>query len=292
MAEVEKNPTGPLGDGPPPVWIPAPAGHIIPVRRFGAGGTLRPVVLVHGLQSHSGWFVQAARRVASIGHNVYAFDRCGSGLSTAEGDPGRELAGLVEEIDAVATHALSESVRTSVYLLAYCFGALPALLYAALYRPERVAGVVLATPAFFTRPQLPLRSQGRVVWSVLSRRPRRIGLPFLPHHFSELDPFIKSIRDDPLALWEVPARLLFEARRARARLPQAARALQTPLLVAMAGDDPICDNRRNRRLLHSVRAPVELHEYAGARHILEFSRQREAFLGDLAAWLKRHEELR
>lgn len=292
MDEPEGNTAGPLRERPLPVWIPAPAGHSIPVRRFGAGGTRRPVVLVHGLQSHSGWFVQAARRSASLGHTAYAFDRCGSGVSTVEGDPGPELAALVQEIDAVVQHALVESLRTSVYLLANCFGAIPALLYAALYRPERVAGLVLATPAFFTRVRLPLRDRARVLWSGLTRRPHQIRLPLRAEHFSELGPFIESVRADPYTLWEVPARLLFEAQRARGRLPAAARALQAPVLVALAGEDPISDNRRNRRLLDSVRAPVELHEYPGARHTLEFSRQRQAFLGDFAAWLDHREESR
>ena len=46
----------------------------------------------------------------------------------------------------------------------------------------------------------------------------------------------------------------------------------------------ICDNERNRRLLARVTAPKEVREYPGARHILEFSGQRAAFLNDLAVW--------
>ena len=35
-------------------------GARIPVRVFGTNGTRRPVIMTHGLESHSGWFVQSA----------------------------------------------------------------------------------------------------------------------------------------------------------------------------------------------------------------------------------------
>lgn len=54
----------PLRHAPSPSWIGAPAGHRIPVRLFGARGR-HPVVVLHGLQSHSGWFVPSATHVAS-----------------------------------------------------------------------------------------------------------------------------------------------------------------------------------------------------------------------------------
>ena len=80
---------------------------------------------------------------------------------------------------------------------------------------------------------------------------------------------------------------MYEVARARRWLPRAARALHAPLFVAYAGGDVICDNRRNRRLLARVASPMETHTYAGARHILEFSSERQAFFGDLAGWLGR-----
>jgi lactate dehydrogenase-like 2-hydroxyacid dehydrogenase len=68
-------------------------------------------------------------------------------------------------------------------------------------------------------------------------------------------------------------------------LPRAAAALRMPVFVALAGRDTICDNRRTLRLLRRVTGQVDLVEYRRARHILEFSEQRAAFLDDLAGWL-------
>ena len=278
-----------LGDAPPPMWIAASTGYRIPVRRFGIGGHRRPVVMLHGLQSHSGWFLQSARRIAEVGLPVHAFDRCGSGVSEGETESGSRLDGLLAEVDAVADQALAGTGHDSVHILGHCFGAIVALLYAALHRPARVASLVLATPALYTLSDLPARDKVRVLWSVLGRRPARVPVPLSPEQFSELQPFVDLVRDDPLALQTVPAQLLYEVRRARRQLAHAAAALRAPLLVAMAGDDLICDNRRNRRLLERVTSRKEVREYSGARHILEFSGQRDAFLNDLVAWFQQRE---
>ena len=278
-----------LANAPAPTWIAAPAGYRLPMRRFGVGGAGRPVVMLHGLQSHSGWFVQSARHLSALGLPTYLFDRCGSGVSEGETEIGSRIDGLLAEVDAVAAEALRGTAFDSVHLIGHCFGAIVSLLYAALHRPARVASLVLATPALYTQADLPPLDKARVLWSVLSRRPVRVPVPLSPEQFSELEPFVDFVRHDPLALRTAPARLLYEVGRGRRQLPRAARVLRTPLLVALAGGDVICDNKRNRRLLEHVTAPMEVHQYSGARHILEFSGEREAFFNDLTAWLKRQD---
>lgn len=270
-----------------PVWIAAPSGYRIPVRRYGAGGQRRPIVMLHGLQSHSGWFVQSCRHLSRQGIPVYAFDRRGSGLSEATRDTGARLEGLLAEIDAVADQAQADTGHTDVALVGHCFGAIPALLYAALYRPARVASLVLATPALYTLADLSVRDKARVLWSVLAGDTARVPVPLSPEQFSDLDPWVAFVRNDPLALRTVPARLMYEVARARSRLRSAAQALRAPLFVAYAGRDVICDNRRNRDLLARVTSPVESRTYPGARHILEFSTERDAFFADLVGWLTR-----
>jgi alpha-beta hydrolase superfamily lysophospholipase len=259
------------------------------VRRFEADGRGRPVVMVHGLESHSGWFVQSARRIATLGLPVHAYDRAGSGVSEADGDRWCRLDDLLAEIDVVADAALAGGPHHAIHLIGHCFGAILALLYAALHRPDRVASLALATPALYTRTDLDASAKLRVLWSVIRRRGERIAIPLSPHDFSELVPFVELVRGDPLVLRTAPARLFYEIRRARGQLRAAARALRAPVMAAIAGDDPICDNRRNHQLLERVTAEKQMRTYAGARHILEFSSARGAFLDDLAAWYRRQE---
>lgn len=273
---------------PAPEFIDAPDGYRIPVRVFGRAGAGRPVILVHGLQSHSGWFVQSARWLAGLGLPVYAFDRRGSGSSRVASHAGPRLVGLLEEMDVVADFALEGRDATTLHVVGHCFGAVPALLYAAFYRPQRVTTLVLATPGLYTRTDVKLRHKVAIVRGLVTRRASEIPVPLSPEQFSEIDEYVEFVRSDPLALRTIAGQFLFELQRARRRLHWAARKLRAPLLVALAGDDPICDNRRNRAFLESVRASKEIHEYPGARHILEFSMQRDAFFADLEDWFGRH----
>jgi len=279
-----------IGSGPEPVWIASPRGYAIPVRRYGTAGRRRPVIMLHGLESHSGWFVQSARAIAARGLPAHAFDRCGSGLSLTDPALGARFDALFAEIDAVGEAALEGTPHRAVHLVGHCFGALLALLYAAQRRPSRVASLVLATPALYTRDDLPPRRKARILWRALRAPAAREPVPLGPEDFSELEPFVDFIRRDPLALHSVPARLLFEIWRARFRLPRAAAALRVPLFAALAREDVVCDNPRNLALLARVKTSVEIIEYAGARHVLEFSGQRAAFLTELGAWLESQEK--
>jgi alpha-beta hydrolase superfamily lysophospholipase len=245
--------------------------------------------MLHGLESHAGWFVRSARHLAAHGFPVHAFDRCGSGVSRADATLGSDLEVLLAEIDTVGEAALAGTSHDRFTLVGHCFGALLALLYAGRHRPERVASLVLATPALHTRTDVPRRDKLRIVADVLRRGHARVPLPLEPEQFSELPAFVEMVRADPLALRSVPARLLFEVWRARFDLPKAAEALHAPLFVGMAQKDVICDNARNLRLLAHVTAPTAIVVYSGARHILELSAQSEAFLNDLATWLQRQE---
>jgi len=289
---VEASPSGMttlVGAAPAPDWIDAPGGYRIPVRQYGLAGGGRPVVMLHGLESHSGWFVQSATHIAARGMPVHAFDRCGSGVSQGPPELGARIDDLLVELDAVVLHALEGTGFQAVHLVGHCFGALLAMLYAAVHRPARVAALALATPALYTHTALgPLAKLG-ILASAAGRGERRQRVPLAPEDFSELAPYVEMVRGDSMALRFVPARLLFEIWRARFRLPRAAALLRLPLFVGLAGQDTICDNARGLRLLRRATGQLDVVVYRRARHILEFSDQRADFLGDLAAWLASRE---
>jgi alpha-beta hydrolase superfamily lysophospholipase len=64
-----------------------------------------------------------------------------------------------------------------------------------------------------------------------------------------------------------------------------------PIFVGIAAEDPICNNRRNKGFFGKLPARDKtLIEYEDARHILEYSPERERYFADLADWLERHKE--
>ncbi len=265
-------------------YIRAADGVDVPVRVFGPDGGKLPVLMLHGIQSHSGWFARSAAFMASLGHPVYSFDRRGSGASRETRGHAARYQDLVDEAQAVVA-ALERQRARRVHVLGHCFGAIPATLFACCHR-AMVESLVLTTPGIHARtPLAPATCLQIAVLRVL-RPTQPIPFPLYPEDLADLDADRKMIRDDPLSLHELTAGFLFESFRACVRAKRRMRRLTTPLFVALAARDRILDNRRTMALFHRIPSESKrLMVYSNATHILEFSEEKDAFFRDLSAWL-------
>jgi pimeloyl-ACP methyl ester carboxylesterase len=103
-----------------------------------------PVVLLHGLTATRRYVVMGSKALERSGHRVIAYDARGHGRSSAAADPtaygydelGRDLEAVLDAL----------GVRRAV-LAGASMGAHTAL-WLALQAPERVAGLVVITPAY------------------------------------------------------------------------------------------------------------------------------------------------
>ncbi len=103
-----------------------------------------PVVLLHGLTATRRYVVMGSRALERSGHDVIAYDARGHGRSTPAPDPGDYgYDTLVLDLEAV----LDELGIERAVLAGASMGA-HTLLAFALRRPERVAGLVVITPAY------------------------------------------------------------------------------------------------------------------------------------------------
>jgi pimeloyl-ACP methyl ester carboxylesterase len=117
------------------------AGVSLAVEDSGSG---TPVVLLHGLTATRRYVVMGSRILERSGHRVIAYDARGHGRSSPA--PGRtryEYRDLVGDLEAV----LDELGVERAVLAGASMGAHTSLGLA-LERPERVAGLVVITPAF------------------------------------------------------------------------------------------------------------------------------------------------
>jgi pimeloyl-ACP methyl ester carboxylesterase len=116
-------------------------GVILAAERAGEGP---PVVLLHGLTATRRYVVMGSRALERSGHDVIAYDARGHGRSTPAPDPGDYgYDTLVLDLEAV----LDELGIERAVLAGASMGA-HTLLAFALRRPERVAGLVVITPAY------------------------------------------------------------------------------------------------------------------------------------------------
>ncbi len=265
-------------------------GYDIAVRVYGQTGSKTPVVMTHGLQSHSGWFAQSAARMAAQGHPVYAVDRRGSGLSQGPRGDMKAFDEMIDDLLVVADYIAERRGVSDFFLLGHCFGAIPATAFA-IRHPDRIEGLILTTPAFYTHTNLPLSQRLRILFSRSGQRDFLLPDPLPPSEFTELAPFEAFIRSDPLALRAATGDFYFQVHRARKFVRANTAKIEMPVFMAIAGEDPISDNRRNIRFFENLPADDKMMvNYEDARHILEFSPERERFLKDLVFWLARETE--
>jgi acylglycerol lipase len=268
-------------------FLPSSGGVEIPIRVFGDEGTKPPVILVHGLQSHSGWFVQSGRYLAELGHPVYAPDRRGSGLSREARGHAARYEEMLEDLAAVVDLAVQGRSGGHVHILGHCFGAIPAALLAHR-EPRKIRSLILATPALCTRVTVPFLTRLEILWSRATGVPFRIPVPYPEECLTDQEPYLRFIREDRLALRTLTSRFFFELFRGRSALLKSPGRFAMPVFMALAGQDALADNRGNAEL-HRRTAPErsQMVTYGSARHILELSPERDAFFRDLGDWVGR-----
>ncbi|RMH32313.1 MAG: alpha/beta fold hydrolase [Nitrospirae bacterium] len=269
--------------------LPHPGGGRIPVRAWTSRSSTRtPVVILHGLQSHAGWFTHSAEYLAQSGFSVYAMDRRGSGLSREARGHCTDFHDLIREVEVAVRHSAHSHHVSQVHLLGHCFGAILALAYACTF-PKNVRSLVLATPGLFTRIGLPLRTILNVLLAHACGRTINVSIPLAPAMFSELDAYASFIADDPLALHEMTGSFVVQCFKARRFIRRHSSRLSVPIMVCCAGLDEISDNAKTRRWFDAVPAISKvLIEYPKAKHLLEFSGHQQDFFADLRWWFQRH----
>jgi pimeloyl-ACP methyl ester carboxylesterase len=102
-----------------------------------------PIVLLHGLTASHRYVVMGSRKLERSGYRVVTYDARGHGTSPAPADGRFDYDALADDLEAVLD---AQGIERAV-LAGASMGAHTALRFA-LRRPDRVAGLVLVTPAF------------------------------------------------------------------------------------------------------------------------------------------------
>lgn len=271
--------------------IPGANSVDIYMRVFGKSGKKIPLIMSHGLQSHSGWFAQSAAFIAGLGHPVYSMDRRGSGLSRAPRGDLKDFLIMIEDIHTVANFVKKRHAKDQIYILGHCFGAIPAVAYACEY-PDNVKGLILTTPAIYTKTEPSLFWKIRILITPSGRGNFMVPNPLETSQFTELKEYEEFIMNDTLSLKAATGDFYYQVHRTRKFIHKNIAKITMPVFMGIAGEDPICDNQRNLTFFQKIPATDNtLIEYNDARHILEFSSEKEKYFDDLAYWLKRRDTI-
>jgi alpha-beta hydrolase superfamily lysophospholipase len=254
-------------------------------RRYDPAGPARAsVVGLHGIQSHGGWYEQSCAQLRDAGFAVAFLDRRGCGQN--QRDRG-DAPGFRRLLDDVAEF-LTGQPRPR-FLLGISWGGKLAAAFPRRH-PGLTDGLVLIAPGLCPRVRSKFRERLHVLACRCVAPRRRFPIPLNdPELFTANAERQRFIRDDPLALREATARLLFESARLDVYLRFAARHVTVPVLLLLAEHDRIIHNAATRRFVERFPARDRtVIEYPGAHHTLEFEPGGPPFPTDLNAWLGRH----
>lgn len=257
------------------------------------GPPVAHVVCIHGIQSHAGWYVHSCEVLSQAGFLVDFLDRRGSGMNReARGDaPGfrRLLDDLGEFLRTARNAPPATRHAPPVFLVAISWGG---KLAVALQRrhPSLIDGLVLLCPGLCPKVRPHFSERMAILWARLTAPERRFPIPLNdPELFTASPRWQQFLRDDKLALHDATARLLLESVRLDGYVRWNAARVSVPVLVMLAGQDRIIDNRRTRQLVERFRtADKQFIEYPEAQHTLEFEPDPSRFIGDLQRWLEAH----
>nr|XP_010905619.2 uncharacterized protein LOC105032760 [Elaeis guineensis] len=246
------------------------------------------VVLLHGLNEHSGRYNCFAKQLNDNGFKVYAMDWIGHGGSDGLHGYVHSLDYAVDDLKAFLQKVLSENP----WLPCFCFGHSTggAIVLKAALDPKvkvHVEGVVLTSPAIRVQPSHPIVPIIAPIFSLLVPRYQfsasyRSGPPV------SRDPeAVRAKYSDPLVFTgPLRVRTGHEILRITSYLQHNLRKVAVPFLVLHGTADTVTDPEASQRLYNEASSTDKsIKLYEGFLHDLLFEPERDDIAKDIIDWL-------
>jgi acylglycerol lipase len=265
-------------------------GYAIHVAVWPTPGAARGrVVVLHGVQSHGGWYHGLGRTLAEAGYETHFPDRRGSGANRDDRghtpSAGRLLRDIAERLEALRRR----DPASPIALAGISWGGKLAILTAGR-RPNLVDGLALICPGLHPRVGVSRNERLAIAWAFFTNRRKTFPIPLSDPALFTANPEGQAfIAADPLSLRAGTAGLLAASTfidRVVRRIPPS---VHTPSLLMLAGQDRIVDNARTLRYFECLAAKNRhVIHYPDAHHTLEFESDPKRYALDLIAWFDGH----
>jgi alpha-beta hydrolase superfamily lysophospholipase len=244
------------------------------------------VVVLHGVQSHSGWYDSLGQTLAREGYQASFPDRRGSGPN--QRDRGHAPSGrrLVRDIVEWLQSLRQEDRSLLITLAGISWGGKLAVIIASRH-PELVDGLALICPGLLPRVGVSRREKFQIAWAMLTNRSKMFPIPLSdPTLFTANTEAQAFIASDPHSLRQGTAGLMAASFFIDRMVRRAPASLKQPALLMLAGHDQIVDNARTLDYFNKLAATDRrVIEYPDGHHTLEFERDPTAYARDLIGWI-------
>ncbi|EXC02514.1 hypothetical protein L484_004295 [Morus notabilis] len=245
------------------------------------------VVLLHGLNEHSGRYSDFAKRLNANGYKVYGIDWIGHGGSDG-------LHAYVHSLDyAVADMKsfLEKVLADNPGLPCFCFGHSTggAIILKAMLDPKveaRVAGVALTSPAVGVQPSHPIFVVLAPIVSFLLPRYQVSAANKKGVQVSRDPEALLAKYSDPLVYTgSIRARTGYEILRITSYLQKNLTKLRVPFLVLHGSADTVTDPEASQKLYEeALSTDKTIKLFDGLLHDLLFEPERESIMQDVIEW--------
>ncbi|KAJ6976957.1 hypothetical protein D5086_023039 [Populus alba] len=245
------------------------------------------VVLMHGLNEHSGRYNDFAKELNANGFKVYGMDWIGHGGSDGLHGYVHSLDYAVDDLKSFLDKILTENPGFPCFCFGHSTGA--AIVLKAMMDPKveaRVSGVVSTSPAVGIQPSHPLVVILAPVMSFLLptfqlNSANKKGMPVS----RDPDALVAKYSDPLVYTGSVRVRTGYEILRITAYLQQNLKRLRVPFLVLHGAADTVTDPDASQKLYEeasSADKTIKLLE--GFLHDLLIEPEREEIMKDIIDW--------
>ena len=244
------------------------------------------VVIAHGVNSHSGYYIWVGEQLSAAGFAVYALDHRGRGRSDGERY-------FVHTVDEYATDlatfvdlAKSREPGLPVFLLGHSAGGVISSIYTLEHQRE-LAGFICESFAFQVyAPEFALA----VVKGLSHLAPHAHVLKLPIPEFSRDPKVIEAMLADPMIKDEVqPTSTVAALVRADERLKKEFPLIELPVLILHGTTDKVTKPAGSQMFYDKAGSTDKtLKLYEGHAHDLLNDLGKEQVLGDIRAWIEAH----
>jgi alpha-beta hydrolase superfamily lysophospholipase len=247
------------------------------------------VVVLHGVQSHSGWYHRLGRTLAAAGYSASFPDRRGSGANQRERGHARSARRLILDLAEWLGSLRAERPELPIALAGISWGGKLVVVAAGRY-PDLVDGIALICPGLHPRVGVTWRERLGIAWALLADRRKTFPIPLSDPALFTANPEGQAfIGADSKCLREATASLLAASTVVNLLVKRSPARIKQPALLMLAGQDRIVDNGRTLSFFQTLASTdKEVIAYPEGHHTLEFEPYPSRYALDLVGWLDRH----
>lgn len=250
-------------------------------------GTPRAIiVIVHGFNSHSGYYRWVAEQFVAHGLAVYALDLRGRGQSEGERFYVEKFADYVNDVATFVALAKAQEPGLPVFMLGHSAGGVVACLYTLEHQAE-LAGLICESFAH----EVPAPDFALAVLKGVSHiAPHAHVLKLNNADFSRDPNVVEAMNKDPFIAGESqPAETIAEMVRADERLKQEFPLITLPVLILHGTHDKAAKPSGSQHFYNRAGSTDKtLKLYEGHFHDLLNDLDKEVVMADIQGWLDAH----